>query len=48
MCRKQLIEAPRYLQNIMHAFPRNGQAFVDLLAREQFLANGIPREFHDL
>ncbi|EUC28351.1 hypothetical protein COCCADRAFT_109373 [Bipolaris zeicola 26-R-13] len=48
MCRKQLIEAPRYLQSMMHAFPRNGQAFVDLLAREQLLANGIPREFHNL
>jgi hypothetical protein len=48
MCRKQLIEAPRYLQTMMHAFPRNGQAFVDLLAREQLLANAIPREFHNL
>lgn len=42
MCRKQLIEAPRYVQTVMHAFPRNGQAFVDLLA------HGIPRDLDSL
>lgn len=48
MCRKQLIDTPRYIHTMMHAFPRNGQAFVDLLAREQLLGNnGIPREVYN-
>jgi len=54
MCRKQLIEAPRHMQSMMHAFPRHGQAFADLLAREtllareQLLANGFRGDFGDL
>jgi hypothetical protein len=47
MCRKQLIDTPRYFQAMMNSFPRNGQAFVDLLAREQLLGNGVPREVYN-
>ncbi|KAF1829460.1 hypothetical protein BDW02DRAFT_509878 [Decorospora gaudefroyi] len=46
MCRKQLIEASRYHQTVMHAFPRGGgQAFVDLLAAERLLANEFRGDF---
>lgn len=42
------------MQSMMHAFPRHGQAFADLLAREtmlareQLLANGFRGDFGDM
>ena len=36
MCRAQLIEEPRWIQPLLHASSR-GQAFIELLAREQEL-----------
>lgn len=42
------------MHSMMHGFPRHGQAFADLLAREtlftreQLLANGIRGDFGDM
>jgi hypothetical protein len=48
MCRKQLIEPSRYHPTLMHAFPRGGQAFADLLAAERLLANELHGDFHHM
>jgi hypothetical protein len=40
MCRKQLIEASRFTQNMMH-----GQAFLDLLARQHMHAHDFHGNF---
>ncbi|KAI1527097.1 zf-RING-2 multi-domain protein [Pyrenophora tritici-repentis] len=54
MCRKQLIEAPRHMYSMMHDFPRHGQAFADLVAREtlltrqQLLVGGIRGNMGDM